>query len=268
MSSNNANEIKREDKKAFKGFAIIIVVSLIVGGVLGFMSSALKEVLGENISSLLINILRSITPFASIVLSLIMIVISKIVYNNAKKRYNLYKESNDDSDSIDNEIDKIENNLSIVLMVTSINDIIGFFFFGMSSKLILENNINGGFDIVRTICAFAGFALSMISTMLIQKNIINFEKEINPLLKGSIYDSKFAEKWVDSCDEAMQLCVFKCAYKSYKVVGIACPILWLFCLIGYDLWDFGIVPMVIVTIIWLVQTISYCLESIKYCKVK
>lgn len=85
---------------------------------------------------------------------------------------------------------------------------------------------------------------------------------------GSIYDTNFSKKWVDSCDEAIKLGIFKSAYKAYTCVSTTCIILWIFCVIGYDLWNFGVMPMVIVTIIWLVQTISYSIESIKYNKRK
>ena len=88
------------------------------------------------------------------------------------------------------------------------------------------------------------------------------------MLKGSIYDVKFSKKWFDSCDEAIKLGIYKSAYKAYISVSTTCVILWVICVIGYDIWDFGIAPMVIVTIIWLVQTISYCVESIKQSKVR
>lgn len=111
-----------------------------------------------------------------------------------------------------------------------------------------------------------GFVLCNASSILIQNKIINFEKEINPLLQGSVYDLKFTEKWVNSCDESIQLSIYKSAYKAYTSVSTTCIILWVFCIIGYALWNLGIMPMVI--IVWLVQTISYCIESIKCSKTK
>ena len=35
MSSNRVEEIKKEDKKAFKGFAIMMVISAMIGAVIG-----------------------------------------------------------------------------------------------------------------------------------------------------------------------------------------------------------------------------------------
>lgn len=263
MSSSRVKEIKQEDKKAFRGFAIVLVISLIVGGFFGAMSGNVKGLLGD-VPSLLINMLESITPFASLILSLLVIIVSWVIYTNARKQYSLWKEANDDNDTID----KIEEKLAIVIAVTCINNIIGFFFFGIATMLLPFDNAAGNLSSIKLLSSFIGFVLCISSSILIQKSIINFEKEINPLLKGSIYDTKFTEKWVDSCDESIKLGIYKSAYKAYASVSKTFPILWILCIVGYDLWDFGIAPMVIVTIIWLVQTISYSIESIKYNKRK
>ena len=60
MNNNRINEIKSEDKKAFKGFTVIIIICLIAGGILGSLSTNLKELLGERIPSLLINNLNGL----------------------------------------------------------------------------------------------------------------------------------------------------------------------------------------------------------------
>ncbi|MBZ6006946.1 DUF3169 family protein [Paraclostridium bifermentans] len=262
MSNKCMDEIKKEDKKAFKSFIVMIVISLVAGHFLGRISGNLKQIMGENVSSSLINMLKYITPFASLVLSILLILVFKIIYTDSRKSYELWKKSNED----DNRIDKIEENLSYLRLLSSIINIIGMFFIGIGAMLLPFDDINGDISITKYICFSIGLILCVTSNILIQKKIINLRKEINPLLKGSVYDIKFAKKWVDSCDESVKLGIFKSAYKAYVSVSKTCIILWLFCIIGYDLWNFGIMPLVIVTIIWLVQTISYCLESIKYSK--
>ncbi len=264
MNKNHVEEMKREDKKAFKSYVLIVVASAILGGIFGFMSVYLKETIGERVPNLLISIFEIITPFASMVLSILVIIVNQIVYTKSRKEYDLWSKTNED----DNTIDKIEENLSYIMLLNSINTILGFFFFGIGAMILPFDSVDGGYSIIKILCFSIGFILCFTSSTLIQKNIVNLEKEVNPLLKGSVYDIKFAQKWLDSCDEAIKLGIFKSAYKAYKSVSITCAILWIVCIIGYDLWDFGIVPMVIVIIIWLVQTISYCIESIKQSKVR
>lgn len=259
MSNNRASEIKKEDKKAFKGFIIITMISAFIGFLFGLGSSRLKELFGENIPKLFMNILSAITPFASLVLSLIVIAIYIYVYNKSIKEYEICIEEEEN----DYAIDKIERNLSIVISITTINNIIGFFFFGISIMILPFDDAKGNLSVIKGVSSFLGFILCTVSTILIQKNIINLEKRINPLLKGSIYEVKFVDKWVDSCDEAIKLGIFKSSYKAYKAVSLTCAILWIFCIVGYDIWGFGIMPMVIVIVIWLVQTIAYSKEAIK-----
>ena len=264
MNKNHVEKIKKEDKKAFKTFVPIVIISGFIGGIFGASSVHLKEILGESVPNLLISILKTITPFASIVLSILVIILGTLVYNKSRKEYDLWREANEDDDVID----KIEERLSYMLLFTSVNMILGFFFFGVGFMLLPFDKENMEPIIIRLICLLGGFILCIASSTLIQKKIVNLEKEINPLLKGSVYDVKFSKKWLDSCDEAIKLGIFKSAYKAYKSVSITCVILWIFCFIGYDLWDFGVVPMVMVIIIWLVQTISYGIESIKQSKAR
>lgn len=264
LSNIRKGEIKSEDKKAFKSFVIVIVISSIIGGIFGFMSGYLKEIFGGSITNLLINILKMIAPFASLVFSILVIVAYKIIYTNSRKKYELWKQTNEDDDTID----KIEEKLSYILLLASINMIVGFFFFGVGTILLPFDNINGDLSIIRAICLLIGFLICIASSILIQNKIVNLEKEINPFLKGSVYDTKFTEKWVDSCDEAIKLSIYKSAYKAFSCVSTTCIILWMFCVLGSYLWDFGILPLTMVTIIWLVQTVSYCIESIKCSKSK
>ena len=260
MNSNRVKEIKKEDKKAFKSFIIIMIISAIAGGILGGMSIYFKDSLSENLPDFIMNILGAITPFASVVLSLLVIITSSIVYKKLTKELKIWNES-DEEDMID----KIEEKLSYILLLSSVNLIMGFFFFGVGFALpsdYLDLNV----DIVKRILFFVGFVLCVLSSILIQKKFVNLEKEINPMLKGSVYDTKFSEKWIDSCDEAIKMNIYKSSYKAYKAVTNTCLILWFVCILGLNVWDFGLMPLFIVTIIWLVQTVAYCLESIKSSK--
>lgn len=264
MDDNRVKEIKKEDKKQFRKFIIMMIVCGFIGAVFGATSVYLKEILGESIPNLLISILTAITPYASLLFSIVLIIYYKIVYSKSRKEYDLWKLKNEDDDKIE----KIEEKLSYLLLFTAINMIIGFFFIGVGGMILPFDHVDIQVTIIKIICFLGGFTICITSTILIQKKIVNFEKEINPLLQGSVYDFKFGEKFLESCDEASRLGIYISSYKAYKAVNTTCVLLWLFCILGYDLWDFGIMPMTIVIIIWLVQTISYCMESIKYSKFK
>ena len=140
MSSNRVEEIKKEDKKAFKGFAIMMVISAMIGAVIGGGFKYLQENLGDNLSEFLVNRLMMITPYASLVLSILVIIVSVVIYKNSRKNLKLWNQSDEQEEMIDN----IEEKLSYVLLFTSVNLILGFFFFGagmaLLSRLIYKSN--------------------------------------------------------------------------------------------------------------------------------
>ncbi len=258
MNNNRVEEIKKEDKKAFKSFIIVMIISAMGGAIIGGGSIYLQKHIGDELSDFLLNILMTITPYASLVLSILVTIVSVIVYNSSRKKLKLWNQSDEQDEIIDN----IEVKLSYVLLFASVNLIIGFFFFGAGMGLLSEDSY------AKVISFFIGFVVCILSTILIQNKVVNLEKEINPFLNGSVYDFKFSQKWLDSCDEAIKLNVYKSSFKAYKSITNTCLILWIVCVLGYNFFDFGIMPLVMVTIIWLVQTIAYCIESIKCSKNK
>jgi hypothetical protein len=170
------------------------------------------------------------------------------------------------------QINYIEMLLSYAQWGTAILMILAFFFFaagfsglvtsGSSSSLSLNEYI------IHFVLFMSGFIVANTFVVILQQRIVNFEKEINPEKKGSVFDIKFAKKWIDSCDEAERLNTYQAAYKSYQVVYITCTILLMLSIFGMMIWDIGYLPSALITIIWLVQTSSYCLESIRLSKYK
>jgi hypothetical protein len=259
MNNNKIHEIKKEDKSAFGKFTILIIIGLIVGMVVGIMSNMMKEGLAELISDGLIEVLSVIAPFANIVLTLVVMILVFYLYQKCRKQYQAWDGDNEE------EVNRIEIYLSYALWFTSILMVSSFFFFAVGFFLS-TSNIYEYFSWMNLICYIAGFILAMTVTVVAQQKIVNFEKEINPEKQGSIFDMKFAKKWVDSCDEAERLSVYKSAYKSYEAVSKTCVFLWLFCVIGADIWNFGLIPITMVSIIWIVLISSYCLEAIRLSK--
>lgn len=257
MNNNRKEEIKKEDKEAFKGFTMRMILSCILGALIGIAIIFFEEILYE-VPDFFIDILLKITPFASIVFSIVLIIISFIIYTDSNKKIKLWNQSDEENEMMD----KIENKLSYILFFWAINLIISFFFLGVGTIFLLEDTLD------KFIFSIIGFLLCMISCFIVQNKIVNLEKEINPMLRGSVYDFKFTEKWMDSCDEAIKLIIYRSCFKSYKVVSNTCIILFVLCVIGNLIWDIGIMPILIVTIIWLAQTISYGIESIKCSKNK
>lgn len=260
MRSENINEIKKDDRSAFKRFIFLIIIGMLVGFMAGMLSGYLEEGLAELLAVGIQNMLAYVAPFMNVILIPVVFLPILYLYHVSRKRYQVWDGENEAL------LEKIEINLSYALWFSSVAVILSFFFFAVGLWQItnLNYSVSGAF-----LAAWLGsFILVIIGTTLAQQKIVNFTKEINPEKEGSVFDHNFSKRWEESCDEAEKLMIYKSAYKSYKTVSTTCIILWIVCLLGSSIWDFGLLPVTFVSIIWMVQTTSYCFESIRLEKVR
>lgn len=262
MQQSGDNEviekIKKEDKKSLRTFIIILIASMILGVFSGFgMAFAEDMNVTEAIAVFTVKLLETIAPYINVVLTVIAAIVVIILYYQSRKLYASWDEEDEEV------MNKIEIKLGYGLMITSVVLILGYMFFAISFG---KMEMNGDLPTAEMICFFFGFIILMAFTLIAQKKIVNFEKEMNPEKRGSVFDMKFQKKWSDSCDEAEMLQIYKAALASYKSTNMVCMIAWMFCIFGIGIWDFGYVPVIMVTIIWLTSTVSYCLEAVKLSK--
>lgn len=260
MRSENINEIKKEDKSAFKKFILLLIIGMLVGFFVGILSGLVGESLAGLLAGWIQNTLAYFAPFFNVLLIPLAFLPIIYLYQVSRRRY---KEWDGDNEA---QLEKIEINLSYALWLSSLAMILSFFFFAVGLWQIdnLNYSVTGAFFAIW----LGSFILVIICITLAQQKIVNITKEINPEKEGSVFDHNFSKKWEESCDEAEKLMIYKSAYKSYKTVTITCIVLWIICILGSSIWDFGLLPVTFVSIIWMVQTTSYCFESIRLEKVR
>jgi len=151
----------------------------------------------------------------------------------------------------EDEYRKIDDILGNALTALNIGTIVEYFFFAVGFDGIVGRS---GFA---DACYFLGFILTLVVVMIGQQIIINMTKEVNPEKKGSIYDTKFIDKWEDSCDEAEKILIYKSAYKTYTKMSGLFVSLWVFCIFGNGFFHFGLMPVTLVSLIWLCNVCIY-----------
>ena len=109
-------------------------------------------------------------------------------------------------------------------------------------------------------------AYGIVAASVIQQKGVNLSKEINPEKKGSVYDIKFQDKWMENCDEAERYTVYKCSFKTFKTMQIVGIVLWLVCLLGQMFLKTGVFATIIVTVYLIVQTSVYSVQGIYFAK--
>ena len=159
--------------------------------------------------------------------------------------------------------EKIDKKLSVVSVLINIVFILSYFFFGAGFEYVLGVK---EYDAIAMLCYFIGFVIALGANMIIQARVVNLYKEMNPEKQGSVYAFDFSKKWEQSSDEAERIKIYKAAFKSYNFCSTFYIFLWLCCLLGNQIWHYGIMPATIVIIVWLVQFISYQSYAAYYSK--
>ena len=113
------------------------------------------------------------------------------------------------------------------------------------------------------------FLVSMFLLVFAQQKAVDLTRKMNPEKRGSVYDVHFKKKWFQSCDEAEQKQIGQAAYKAFNVVNTACPIAWMVLLLLSFAFNLSILlPAFLVCLLWLLLTVTYCLECIRLGKRK
>ncbi len=254
------NEIKRANQKALPKFIFIMVISLLVGGVIGFCAAkfGLDSMTGE-LKSAGAFFGTYIAPWLMLVTAVIVPIVCVIIYKSAKRLLSSWDGENEEH------LDTIEVKLSIVIWVSSAALIFSDFLLAASYAKGFATFKNGN-NIVPFLIGIAAFLVILIEVVIVQQRCVDTSKKINPEKKASVYDTKFHKKWMDSCDEAEKIMIGKCAFKAYTTTNTVCSVLSIILAICALIFGIGFLPSLVVCLIWIVNLSIYCKESLRYSK--
>ena len=86
---------------------------------------------------------------------------------------------------------------------------------------------------------------------------------MNPEKHGSVYDSKFQKKWLESCDESERRQIGEASYRAYMVTTRLCLGLWLVLVVLSMVVEMSLLPVFILLVVWGTMQVTYALESIR-----
>lgn len=243
--------------KAFKSI-LRILMWLILGALLGAGGMALllhldpdhmKTVMNQGMDVVISNIIiiQGIAAGIAIFAGVVSIVI-------ASKLLKQFKASDED----DEKEEKIDGVLSANMFVTSVYTILAFLLFGFS---VDQSNP----AIFTSIGIFLGSFLVIVA---LQMYCIKLIKVVYPTKKGDPSSMKFQKEWMESCDEAEQLLIYKSAFKTYSFMNGMYLFLYIVVLFTKLLFETGNYPIILMTLIWLMSTLHYMVTSNRLSKKK
>lgn len=139
------------------------------------------------------------------------------------------------------------------ITANELNMVIQFLLFGLAvdgkNPMMLAN----------VVCFLVCSTVVVIMEALLVKQI----KRIQPLKKGDVGDARFTQKWLDSCDEAERMVIYKASYSSFTAMKTLLPLLEAATLFGKLMFGTGNFPIVLICIAWGVNTGVYCFCSMR-----
>lgn len=173
---------------------------------------------------------------------------SLVLMNRAKRWFPLM---DSDEDGIMEK--KACNAQTAVLTLTHINFVIQFMAFGI------------GFDKRNTFALWSVivFLAATISMVCVEVAVINQVKKMNPLKKGDPADFTFLKTWEESCDEAERLQIYHSGYKAFQITRQSLMFGIVIAFIGKLNMGTGSMPLLLLGLIWLIQSISYGIYSMR-----
>ena len=258
-------EIRKEDNKKIGLFAVILVISGFAGGVLGAIGIGLVDSMrksGLTYVEFWNQLQRDFAVPASfllIILDVIFIIISLSFLCKAKK---LWKSDMDE----DEKYEVVEKKLSISIVISNVTYYVNFAFFGFAfyaAMSFVEGVSENWLHIYMRTIDLVVFMATLFINLAIQRACVNLTKLMNPEKKGSIYDMKFDKVWYQSCDEAERMQIGLASYKAFQAVNNTLIVLMVIFVLGAMFFEIGILPIIVITVIALVNNITYGVASIK-----
>ena len=112
-----------------------------------------------------------------------------------------------------------------------------------------------------SVALFLGFCIVIL---FLEATLVRQIQKANPMKRGDISSLRFNRDWLESCDEAERLGIYKASWKSFQVMNSLCPVMEAVALLGKIMFDTGNFPIILVTFLWAVQTGVYCFYSAQY----
>lgn len=256
---NNNDSAKQENKKALPKFILIVVCSLILGGVLGVVMVKLSlEDFQGTLDAAGLFFTNYVAPWLVIALPVVELAACLPLYFRAKKRLAAW---DGEDETVSGEI---EVKISVAVWITSMGTVLAFFLLAAMFAGFVHNA--GTPRMMPKPLFFGGlaaFLVDLFAPMVLQQKLVDLTKRLNPEKKGSVYDAKFQKKWYDSCDEAERAIIGQCAFKAYQAMCRVCLGLWAVFALGGMFFDWGFLPALAVCVVWGAGQSAYAWWTLK-----
>lgn len=248
---------EKSEKKILLTFAVIVLASGFVGGLLGRATLSIDRDALAAFGEAMIPVLVVLLPAVLFLGNLILFLLAMGKYSAARK---WFAQLDEDDEA---QYERIESNLDYPILYGNIALIANLFLFSAGIELSNSERLSYVQSNAVLLVTLAVFILGIIWTIAVQNAAVKLEKKLNPEKRGSVFEMNFQKIWNESCDEGEKLMIYKAGYKAFSIVNKLCLFMWLATFFAQFIFHTGVYPVICVCIIHLVAVVSYSLEAMK-----
>ena len=256
----NNKKKERSDKRILLTFILMIAACGGIGYFFGMITAKTEE---TDTLAKAVDVVKDVGlqsfPVLFMIVAVLSIIIPTIGYIRCHKMYQKLQADRDNDELWDH----LENALNGPLITSTLFSIANMCLFLCFVYGAVTDKIDEKYGKTVLLIGLVVFVISTVMGIVIPHLVIKIEKELNPEKKGNVLDSKFREVWMDSCDEAQQMMVYKSAYKAFSNTNMVCIWLIVITFVCAMLFKTDILSMIIVCLIWFINTFSYMLHAAK-----
>ena len=251
MNIGKRNENKKREEcgkramgKTFVKILAALLAGGVIGGIFGFGSFWLQE---EGFNYMVTGWYQGYLNYAIYIQLAVFAVSGVLCLIFYLKAQNLVKQ---EKEELLDEIGRLEN---YALLVNAVGLVLLFLSYGLAAdgknRYFMQSTIV--------------FLVTCMLSVVLEVLIIYQAKRLDPMKKGDPGDLTFSKQWMDSCDEAEKMIVWKAAYETYTVMKVLIMAAFVAALFGKVGFGTGNFPLVLIGILWLVQSALYMAKSMK-----
>ena len=253
MTRNTPDPASRDNRKHWLKFLLLTLLCTAGGAVLGYGAAwAADSFSFDALGRAAGRIAGACAPFA-LLLTVPFLLAAVACWRQAQRQFDAWDGEDEDTP------ERAERTLSWGMVWTSAAQLLGFLLFGITASLLPLGYIRAE----GLLPSAAGMIALMFAVIAVQRRIVDLTRRINPEKQGSVYDLKFRQKWLASCDEAERQRIGQAAYTSYTVTSYSCLFVWVVLVVLNILVPIGPLPIIAVFIPWALGQFTYLGQCIR-----
>lgn len=247
------DQVTRENRKNWPRFILILLASAVGGAVLGYGAAWFSDNVSlDALADSAGRVAGACAPFAVLAAALFLIP-AAVCWRRGEALCARWDGEDEDAP------EQVEGLLNWSLLWLTAAQLGGFVLFGIIASLEPLGYANP----LALLPAVGEMLLLTLTIIALQRRVVDLTRRLNPEKQGSVYDLKFRQKWLASCDEAERQRIGQAAYTSYTVTSYSCLFVWVVLVVLNILVPIGPLPIIAVFIPWALGQFTYLGQCIR-----